>query len=146
MILSSADRGCRQPNHPGALGYCPSIRAILIRPPTATLQTQKPLRISSQDTLEIAGWQFQLFDERVRVFDIPRGEEIRADHDTVRPDLANQEAQRFGIVIEIVVMESPDILFEWMLHLQLNGAHVIEAVLDACEDERKCASAMWQDD
>src|SRR5258705_6757866 len=106
---------------------------------------QKPLRVSSQDTVEIGGWQFQLFDKRVRVFDIPRGEEIRADHDTVRADLLNEEAQRVGIVIEIVVMESPDVLPEWTLDLQLRGAHVIEAVLDAREDERKGASAVGQD-
>src|SRR4029453_19409467 len=106
---------------------------------------QKPLRVSSQDAIEVAGRQFQLFDERIRIFDIPGGKEIRADHDTVRPHFADEKAQRFGIVIEIVVMESSEILSEWTLCLQLRRAHVKETVLDAREDERECASAMWQD-
>src|SRR4029434_10072464 len=106
---------------------------------------QKPLRVSSQDAIEIAGWKFQLLHERVRIFDILRGEQIRADHDTVRPDFADEKAQRFGIVIEIVVMESSEVLSEWTLCLQLRRAHVKETVLDAREDERECASAMWTD-
>src|SRR5258706_2772703 len=114
--------------------------------PSRALQMQKPLRVPSQDAIEIGGWQFQLFHERVRIFDIPRGEEIRADHNAVRPDLVDQKAQRIGIVIEIVVMESPQILLEGTVRVQLIRPHVIEAVLDSREDERKRASAMWQHD
>src|SRR4030095_5062171 len=105
----------------------------------------KPRLFSSQDAIEVAGRQFQLFDKRIRIFDIPGGKQIRADDDAVRPDFADQKAQRFGIVIEIVVMESPEVVTEWALCLQLRRAHVKETVLDAREDERECASAMWQD-
>ena len=60
---------------------------------------QKPLRVSSQDALEIARGQPQLFHQRIRILDILRGEEIRADDDTVRPDFADQKAQSVRIVI-----------------------------------------------
>src|SRR4029450_13208706 len=39
----------------------------------------------------------------------------------------------------------PEVLAEWTLCLQLRRAHVKETVLDAREDERECAPAMWQD-
>ena len=41
-------------------------------------------------------------------------------------------------------MESPEVLPERTFRLQLNRAHVIEAMLDARENERKCASPMRQ--
>src|SRR6185503_14140211 len=109
-------------------------------------EMQEPPGVSSQDAIEVARRQLQLFDERVGVLDVLRGEEIRTDHDTVRADLADQEPQRFGIVIEVVVVEAPEVFPEWTLRLQLRGSHVKEAVLDTREDERKRASAMGQHD
>src|SRR5215467_6366188 len=101
----------------------------------ASLQPQESLRVSSQDAVEIGGRKVQLFHKRVGIFDILGGEEIRADHNTVGADLADQEAQGLRVIIQVVVVEPSHVLLEWTIDLQLHRAHVVEAVLDSSENE-----------
>ena len=73
---------------------------------------EEPHRIAFQDKIPLRDGEVKLVENRVRILDVSGGKDVRADHDAVGSDKVHQKAERFGIVGKIVVMESPDVLFE----------------------------------
>src|SRR5262249_8799659 len=59
-------------------------------------------RVAPQNAIEIRGRKFQLLDEGIRIFDILRGKQIRADHDAIRTDFVDEETQGLRIVVQVI--------------------------------------------
>src|SRR5215813_1967677 len=83
------------------------------------LEMEQSPRVASQNAIEIRGRKFQLLDEGIRIFDILRGKQIRADHDAIRTDFVDEETQGLRIVVQVIVMKTPHVLFERPCRLQL---------------------------
>src|SRR6202008_1892842 len=87
------------------------------RGPGVLLETEEPNRVPLQDAIAIHGRQLELFDHGGRVPDVPRVEAVGADDDAIGPDEIEKKAEPFGMVGEIVVMESPHVGLERALWL-----------------------------
>ena len=73
---------------------------------------QKLDGVSFQDAFAFRRRIIELVDNIVRILDVLRGENIRADHDAVRSDHGHQKTKRLRIVNQIIVIESPQVFPE----------------------------------
>src|SRR5712691_11034175 len=107
---------------------------------------KEPHRVSFQDAFAVGGREFELVQDRGRIFDVLSGEVVSADHDTVGSDHAHEKTQRLRIINQIVVMESTQVVPERVFDRGAAVSHVIKKMLDASCKVWEGAARMRQDD
>src|ERR1700694_3100036 len=103
-------------------------------------------RVSLQDAVAVSGRKVKLIQHRRRIFDVLGGEVIRADHDAVGSDQADEKTERLRIINQIVVMESAYVVAEGVLDRSSPVSHVKQKMLDAPGQIGERAARMRQDD
>src|SRR6266704_7220095 len=92
---------------------------------------KEPHRVSFQDAVAVGGRELELIEDRRRIFDIPGGEVIRADHDAVGSDQAHEKTERLRIINQIIVMEPAQVVPERVLDRSSMVIHMKQEVLDS---------------
>src|SRR6185369_137018 len=110
------------------------------------VETEQPDRVSLQNPVPVDSRQLELLDHSAGVLDVPGVEAVGADDDAVRSDEVEKEAKPFGVIGEIVVVESPHVGLERVLQLRLIAAHMIPEVFQPPRDVRERSAGMRQHD
>src|SRR5215831_14312611 len=74
------------------------------------LQVKESYGIALQDTIAVDGRKLKLIKDRRGIFDILRGEVVRADDDPVRADEAHQETEGLRVIDQIIVMKTAQVI------------------------------------
>src|SRR5262245_35329262 len=131
------------------IGACARSSASTVLPSSLArrrVETEQPDRVSLQNPVPVDSRQLELLDHRAGVLDVSGIEAVGADDDAIRSDEVEEEAKPFGVIGEIVVMESPHIGLERVLQLRLIAAHVIPEMFEPPRNVRECAPGMRQHD
>src|SRR4030088_1929172 len=109
-------------------------------------QMKESHRVPFQDAVAVGGREVKLVEDRSGILDVLGGEVIRADHDAVGSDHAQEKTERFRIINQIVVMESAQVVSDRVLDRRASVGHVIEEMLEASYKVGKGAAGMRQDE